>query len=82
MLIHIGMDTVKLNGEHFTSHIEDGQKIKKGDLLLEFNIEGIKSAGYPTVTPVIITNSDDYANIEPTSSLSVNALDKLIDVKK
>ena len=82
LLIHIGMDTVKLNGEHFTSHIEDGQKIKKGDLLLEFNIEGIKSAGYPTVTPVIITNSDDYANIEPTSSLSVNALDKLIDVKK
>ena len=56
--------------------------LSKGDLLLEFIIEGIKSAGYPTVTPVIITNSDDYANIEPTSSLSVNALDKIIDVKK
>ncbi|WP_295296940.1 PTS transporter subunit IIABC [uncultured Brachyspira sp.] len=82
LLIHIGMDTVKLNGEHFTSYIEDGQKIKKGDLLLEFNIEGIKTIGYSTVTPIIITNSDDYENIEPTSSANVNALDKLIDVKK
>ena len=81
LLIHIGMDTVKLNGEHFTSHIEEGQKIKKGDLLLEFNIEGIKKAGYPVVTPVIVTNSDDYKEVASADASSVNVGDSLIDVK-
>ncbi|WP_300370927.1 PTS transporter subunit IIABC [Brachyspira sp.] len=81
LLIHVGMDTVKLNGEHFTSHIEEGQKIKKGDLLLEFSIEGIKNAGYPVITPIIVTNSDDYSNIDETNSSSINVGDDLLDIK-
>lgn len=82
LLIHVGMDTVKLGGAHFISHIEEGQKIKKGDLLLEFNIEKIRGAGYPTLTPVIVTNSDDYSEVDITSAFSVNAGDDLLDVKK
>ena len=81
LLIHVGMDTVKLGGAHFISHIEEGQKVKKGDLLLEFDIEKIKGEGYPTVTPVIVTNSDDYSDITLTDSSSVNVGDNLIDVK-
>ena len=82
LLIHVGMDTVKLNGEHFTSHIEEGQKIKKGDLLLEFNIEGIKKAGYPVITPVIVTNSDDYKDVAAADAASINAGDDLLEIKK
>ena len=59
ILIHVGMDTVKLGGKHFTCHIEDGQQVKKGQLLLEFDMDAIKAEGYEIVTPVIITNSDD-----------------------
>ncbi|MEI0565549.1 glucose PTS transporter subunit IIA [Brachyspira pulli] len=81
LLIHVGMDTVKLNGEHFTSHIEEGQKVKKGDLLLEFDVDAIKKAGYPVVTPVIVTNSDDYKDVACTDASYVNVGDSLIDVK-
>ena len=81
LLIHVGMDTVKLGGAHFISHIEEGQKVKKGDLLLEFDMEKIRDEGYPTITPVIVTNSDDYTDISLTSSSSVNVGDSLIDVK-
>ena len=81
LLIHVGMDTVKLNGEHFTSHIEEGQKVKKGDLLLEFDVDAIKKAGYPVVTPVIVTNSDDYKEVASADASSVNVGDNLIDVK-
>lgn len=63
MLIHVGINTVELNGQFFTAHVSDGQSIKKGDLLLEFDMEGIKGAGYNLTTPVIITNSDDYENL-------------------
>lgn len=81
LLIHIGMDTVKLGGEHFISHIEEGQKIKKGDLLMEFDIEKIKEAGYSIITPVVVTNSDNYGNIEETSINFVDVGDILLNIK-
>lgn len=59
VLIHVGMDTVKLNGRCFTIHVEEGEQVKKGQLLLEFDIPGIKEAGYEVTTPIIITNSDE-----------------------
>ncbi|WP_432633220.1 glucose PTS transporter subunit IIA [Brachyspira sp.] len=82
LLIHIGMDTVKLDGKHFTSHIEEGQKIKKGDLLMEFDTEKIKEAGYSVITPIVITNFENYGAIEETSADSINAGDILINIKK
>lgn len=65
VLIHVGLDTVKLNGEHFTVHATEGQKVKKGDLLLEADMEQIKAAGYDTITPVIICNTDEFAQVDP-----------------
>lgn len=82
LLIHIGMDTVKLDGKYFTSHIEEGQKIKKGDLLMEFDTEKIKEEGYSIITPIVITNFENYGAIEETSADSINAGDTLINIKK
>ncbi|WP_282929256.1 PTS glucose transporter subunit IIA [Anaerococcus sp. Marseille-Q7828] len=59
ILIHIGLDTVELNGEPYTSHVSQGQKVKAGDLLMEFDIKKIKAAGKSVESPVIITNADD-----------------------
>ena len=60
ILIHVGLDTVKLNGEYFTAHVQQGNHVKAGDLLLEFDMDKIKQAGFELITPVIITNSSDY----------------------
>lgn len=64
ILIHIGIDTVKLDGQHFEAHVEAGQKVKKGDRLVSFDIEAIKQAGFEVTTPIIITNSDDYFDVQ------------------
>ena len=63
VLLHIGIDTVKLNGKYFAAKVEDGQSVKKGDLLISFDMEGIKKAGFKLTTPMIVCNSDDYTNI-------------------
>lgn len=60
ILLHVGLDTVKLEGRYFEPQVKAGDKVKAGDLLMKFDIAGIKKAGYDTVTPVVITNSDDY----------------------
>lgn len=80
ILIHIGIDTVKLNGEHFNTHVKSGDKVKVGDILVEFDIEKIKEAGYPIVTPVIITNTDSYENIEILVDGSVKEEEKLLSI--
>lgn len=81
ILLHIGIDTVKLKGQFFESHVSNGQEIKKGDLLVSFDIEGIKNAGYKTTTPMIICNTDDYCSIKTIASGSVSTSDKLIEIK-
>lgn len=81
VLIHIGLDTVKLNGNHFSTHVKAGDKVKVGDLLVEFDIEKIKEAGYPTVTPVIITNTDSYEDVEAVAKGTVKEKDKLVSVR-
>lgn len=63
ILIHVGLDTVRLEGKYFTSHVVKGQKIIKGDILLEFDIKKIKAAGYEVQTPIIITNTHDYVDV-------------------
>lgn len=81
ILIHIGIDTVKLNGEHFNTYVKVGDKVNIGDLLVEFDIEQIKEAGYPTVTPIIITNTDCYKNIEILVDGSVKEEEKLLSIE-
>lgn len=80
-LIHIGIDTVKLNGEHFNAHVKPGDKVKVGDLLVEFDIEKIKEAGYPTITPIIITNTDSYEDVEVLAEGLSKEKDELIMVR-
>ena len=81
VLIHIGLDTVKLNGKYFSAHVKAGDKVKAGDLLVEFDIEKIKEAGYPAVTPVIITNTDSYEDVEAVAKGAVKEKDKLVSVR-
>lgn len=78
ILIHVGMDTVEMNGEGFTPKAKQGDHVKKGDLLLEFDIEKIKAAGHPVTTPIIITNTDAYADIIPTDAAAVSPGDDII----
>lgn len=81
ILLHIGIDTVKLNGEFFETHVSDGQQIKKGDLLITFDIDGIKNAGYKTTTPMIICNTDDYNSISVIANGIISAGDKILEIK-
>lgn len=81
ILLHIGMDTVKLNGKFFTAHVSDGQEIRKGDLLISFDIKGIQNAGYKTITPMVICNTDAYNSIKVTASGDITAGEKIIEIK-
>lgn len=63
MLIHIGLETVSLEGKYFTAKVQAGDKIKKGDLLIEFDVDAIAKEGFDTITPVIVSNADDFASI-------------------
>ena len=80
VLIHIGLDTVNLDGKYFTSHVKQSQNIKKGDLLIEFNVEAIKKEGYDVITPIIVTNSDSYLDILPVYIGIINENYELLKV--
>ncbi|MFL6560187.1 MAG: PTS glucose transporter subunit IIA, partial [Bacillus sp. (in: firmicutes)] len=80
ILIHVGMDTVKLDGEHFIAHIIQGDTVKTGDLLVEFDIAKIKAAGCEVTTPIIITNSGDYAEINPTVKNAIEQKETLLTI--
>lgn len=81
ILLHIGIDTVKLGGQYFEAHVSDGQEVKKGDLLISFDMDKIKAAGYKVTTPIIIGNTDDYASVEPVAQNSVSAGDIILKIK-
>lgn len=81
LLIHIGIDTVNLNGKHYTPHVTEGQTVKAGDLLMEFDIPAIQKEGYRTVTPVIVTNTDDFASITGHMG-ATKAMQSLMTVKR
>ena len=68
LLIHVGLDTVKLGGEHFTLKVQSGTEVKAGDLLLEFDGDAIEKAGYDLITPVIVTNGDLYPDVAEAAS--------------
>ncbi len=81
-MIHVGLDTVKLNGEHFTIHAEENQEVKKGDLLLEADLEQIKAAGYDIITPIVICNSDEYTEIQAEEPKDVSPGDDILRLRK
>lgn len=82
ILIHVGLDTVNLKGKHYTAHVKGGETVKKGQLLIEFDLQAIKEAGYDTITPVVICNSDAYRTISTHSGKPVVAGEAVIKVSK
>lgn len=81
LLIHVGMDTVALNGEGYEVKVKEGQEIKKGQLLLAFDMKAIRDAGYKLTTPMVVTNTDDYQSVEQIASGIVMPGDDVIRVK-
>ena len=81
LLIHVGMDTVKLEGKFFTAHTETGAQVKKGDLLLEFDMDKIEDAGYDLTTPIIVTNGDELGEILPEGSGKVEPGSKILGIR-
>lgn len=82
ILIHVGLDTVKMNGEGFEIRCTDGQEVKKGELLIQADLEKISEAGYDTITPVIVCNSDDFSQIDKLTGNEVKAGDTILTLKK
>lgn len=82
LLIHIGINTVELNGEGFTAHVSEGDRVKKGQTLITFDRDLIASKGYNTVTPVIVSNSDDYAEIKRRADGKITSRDILLELVK
>lgn len=80
LLIHIGMDTVQLNGNFFTDHVKQGAKVKRGDRLVTFDIQAIRDAGYSVETPVIVTNSADYLDIVESDKKEISENDEVLTV--
>ena len=80
ILMHIGIDTVKLEGQHFETYVKDGDQVKKGQRLITFDIDAIKEAGYKCTTPCIITNWEDYSTVRPLRTGSVKVTDDFIEL--
>jgi len=82
ILIHVGLDTIRLKGTHYIPHIREGDPVKPGDLLLEFDLISIAAAGFDIVTPVVICNSDDFDNFSLPAVRAVGEGDTIISFTK
>ncbi|ETT56206.1 MULTISPECIES: glucose PTS transporter subunit IIA [unclassified Paenibacillus] len=81
MLVHVGINTVKLKGKHFTAHVQQDQIIRQGDVLLEYDVEAIRAAGYDTVVPIIISNTFDYQGVEQVAAGHVAPTQHLLRIQ-
>ena len=82
ILIHIGLDTVSLKGKHFKTLKNTGDKVRKGDPLIEFEKDGIAKEGFDTIIPIIICNTDSYSEVKPLTDIDVKVGDKILTVRK
>ena len=82
LLIHVGLETVGLNGAPFQIKVKPGDKVKKGDVLMIADLEAIKAAGLPTITPVLICNTDDYPTFNTIIGKAVTNADVVIELGK
>lgn len=82
LLIHIGIDTVKMDGKGFTKKVSDGDKVHAGDILVEANLEKIKNAGYQTTTMMILTNTDEFGNVTKAEPAEVKTTSKVMTLTK
>ena len=82
LLIHIGIDTVQLDGKYFTAHIEQGQRVERGQLLVEADMKAIEAEGYDITTPVVICNSDEFSEFHMPEPGAVSQGDEIMTLKK
>ena len=82
ILIHVGLETVGLEGKPFQVKVQNGQKVKQGDILMIADLDAIKAAGLPTITPVLICNPDDYTTFNTTTGKAVTNADVVIELGK
>ena len=82
LLVHIGLDTVALKGEHFTAHKKSGDAVKKGDLILSVDLDAVKAAGYDVITPVVVCNTSDYQAVETVTDQEVSPGDTVLILNK
>lgn len=78
ILIHVGLETVSLGGKCFKIHVKNGQRVKKGQLLMEADLEGIRAAGLDTITPVLVCNYDDFSQFHASAKDTVTNQDTII----
>lgn len=81
LLIHVGMDTVEMNGDGFLCFVKEGQQIKTGDKLMGFSLEKIKSAGHPATTAVVVTNPDAFPSLKAAQAGDIRQGAPLIDLR-
>lgn len=82
VLIHVGIDTVHMNGDGFELLVKEGEKVKAGQKLIRFDINKIKAAGYSSTVAVLLTNSEDYSNVQVVKSKKTEQMEKVFLVKK
>ena len=82
ILIHVGLDTVNLKGKHYRAHVRTGEKVKKGQLLITFDLQAIKEDGYDVITPVVVCNSNIYKTFTARTGQCVRAGDTIIELSK
>ena len=82
LLIHIGLDTVALKGEQFTAYKGNGDSVKKGELLIEADLDAVKKAGYDVITPVVVCNTSDYQTVETVTDQEVEPGDTVLILNK
>lgn len=82
ILIHVGVDTVDMNGDGFTNAVQVGQFVKKGDLLLTMDLDKIRAAGHPNTVIMVVTNTDDFTSIEEVASNGVHAGEDVLRISK
>ncbi|MEY8427648.1 PTS glucose transporter subunit IIA [Lachnospiraceae bacterium 46-15] len=82
ILVHVGLDTVNLKGKFYEAHVQAGDTVKAGDLLISFDIDQVKAEGYDVVTPVLVCNTDDYASVDAVTGNDVVPGDVIIKITK
>lgn len=82
LLIHVGIDTVKLDGKGFTKKVSDGDRIHAGDVLIEADLDQIKAAGYPATTMIILTNADQFSSVEKAAPGETGTDQPILTLKK
>ena len=81
LLIHVGLNTVELEGKYYTVHVNEGDKVAKGQTLITFDMDKIEAAGYDVTTPMIVTNSDDFTSVNQLRKGIVNNDSSVREVK-